>query len=46
MNDTCPHCLRRNNTPRATTTHPAGTRCTYRCRCGHTWTTTWNRHRS
>lgn len=47
MNDACPRCLRRDNKP-----IPVGLRTIgdlepedhaerYRCRCGHSWTTTW-----
>jgi transposase-like protein len=42
--DTCPHCLRRGNTPLAERTQAGGsTRAVYRCRsCRKTWTTDWN----
>lgn len=43
MNDTCPNCLRRGNQPLHRTPRGGATQCTYRCRCGHTWTTTWTR---
>jgi hypothetical protein len=37
--DGCPRCTRRNNEPR--TWDEATGKGTYRCRCGHAWTTSW-----
>lgn len=37
--DGCPRCLRRDNEPR--TWDESTGKATYRCWCGHTWSTWW-----
>lgn len=37
--DGCPRCTRRDNEPK--TWEEETGKATYRCRCGHAWTTFW-----